>query len=609
MQTTPSNHDRAGLIWAWACVLGPVAVSSVTAVKPLIALAALVPVAGLLAWLRDHREMALGGLAGHPLTPWCGLWLAASACGGAVGLVRGNDLVLLAGQLLPVLTFTAAFVAAGPLLARLGPVRWPLLLAAMGVILGLPGIIREAGWVVGLVDDELVRFLDPSALVCATALVLVVGLVLRERPAVAIGVAPGLAVLVLLTFTRSFWLGTVVAVALAIGALAAAELGPGGARRLSRRGALIGAGATALIAAIALGAAIVTGAAGLVADRLESPAETAVDSSRVVRAFELEAAWEQVRRHPVFGIGAGGEYPTLSQVGDDLIVYDRSNFIHNAYLYLPLKFGLVGLMAAFALLFGLGWAVARGLRTAYRSGSAWDAAHAATFAGLCVASVTAPILVDPVYAGLAGAIARMAATADAPRMTRSRRSHARSAGLVVGAAVLLGGGVAIVVAAGGDADPAAPTEARLPRLAAAQAKAGGRLVTDGEIAAAGHATPSGALLGYWQLVQLGAADRAVRARLDPSAVVDAARFGRRLRRVRHLFTAAKPYVVDERHDAEGARVLTLIGADGLRRSRARPGDPYSFPMVRAADGWRLADDAFVEAKYRVEVGAPARRRP
>lgn len=599
-RTNPSGRRDPGLAWAWACILGPVAVSSVTSIKPLIALAALVPVAGLLTWLGRHRQMVCNGLGGHPLTPWCVLWLVASAFGGAVGLARGNDLVLLTGQLLPALTFAAAFVAAGPLLAQLGPVRWPLTLAALGVVLGLPGIIHEAGWVFGFVDAELVRFLDPSALVCVTALVLVAGLVLRERPGLGLAVALGLAVLVLLTFTRSYWLGAVVAILLLIATQAVARVGPAATGRPTRRRALMVAGIMGIIAVAAVGTAIVTGAAGLVADRLEGPAESAIDSSQVVRVFELRAAWEQVRQHPVSGLGAGGEYPTLSQVGDDLIVYGRSNFIHNAYLYLPLKFGLVGFMAALALLFGLGWAVARGLRVAYQSGSVWDATHAATFAGLCVASVTAPILVDPVYAGMAGAIARMAAT-DSSRMTRPR-SHARTAGLAT-AAVLLGGGTAIALAVRGDTTPVDPSKAPLLELAAAQAASDGPLVTDREVAAAGSATPSGVLLRLWQLVQSGSAEREIRALFAPSVRVDETQLKRQLRPVRYLLNSSKPYVVDEQRDGDVARVLTLISTERLKTDRADPGDPYSFRMARTADEWRLADNAFVEAKYRAELAA------
>ena len=360
---------HSAVAWAWACILGPVAASSITTAKPLIALAALAPVAGLLVWVRSHSDVAFNGLERHPLAPWCALWLAASAIGGVIGLARGNDLILLTGQLVPAITFAAGFVAAGPLLAQLGPIRWPLMLAGFGVVLGLPGIVREAAWVFGFVDENLVRFLDKSALVCVAACVLVVGLVLPQRPAMGLGVALGLGVLVLLTFTRSYWLGATVALLLVMFALAMAELGPGGARRLSRRRVLRAVGTLGIVAAASVAVAVATGAPALVADRLHSGADTVVDSSRIVRVFELRAAWEQVRLRPLTGLGAGGEYPTLAQVGDELFVYGRSNYIHNAYLYLPLKFGSAGFMAGLALLFGLVWAIARGVRTAYRTGS------------------------------------------------------------------------------------------------------------------------------------------------------------------------------------------------------------------------------------------------
>ncbi len=600
------------LACAWACVLGPVAVSSITTIKPAIALAALAPVAGLLAWVRSHSGVALHGLAGHPLSPWCGLWLVASAVGGVIGLARGNDLTLLAGQLVPAATFAAGFLAAGPLLAKLGPLRWPLLLSGLGVILGLPGIIHEAAWVFGFVDENLIRFLDKSALVCVIAFILVVGLVLRRRPALGSAVALGLGVLVLLTFTRSYWLGAAAAVLLLLPALAAAELGPGGAGRPSRRRVLQALATIGLVAIAAAGVAVATGAPDLIAARLESRDASLLDSSRIVRVFELKAAWEQVQLHPLTGIGAGGEYPTLAQFGTDLIVYGPSNFIHNAYLYLPLKFGVTGFIAGFALLFGVLLAIARGVRTAYRTGSSWDASHAAAFAGLCAASITAPILLDPVYAGMAGAIARMAVTADSPPMTKPPLRQARTTLLVAGAAALLGGGIAIGLTLGkdGDATVAAQTPpAPLTALAAAQGASDGPFVTHPEVAAAGKATPSRLVLRYWQFVQFRATLPEIRELFAPSVSLDQPTFTSQLNDVRSLFALSKPYIIDEQRDGSVARVFTLISSDGLKRSRSGTGEPFIFRTVRTARGWRLADNAFVEAKSSAEVEARRRGQP
>ena len=184
---------------------------------------------------------------------------------------------------------------------------------------------------------------------------------------------------------------------------------------------------------------------------------------------------------------------------------------------------------------------------------------------------------------------------------------------MAGAAVLLGGGIGIGLALGRDPDATDaarnPAQAPLTALAAAQAKSGGPFVTSPEIEAAGRATPSHVVLRFWQLVQFGAAVPEIRTLFAPAVALDEAAFRRQLRAVRYLFAASKPYVVDEQRDGRIGRVFTLISTDGLRRSRGGTEEPFVFRTVKTGSGWRLADNAFVDAKHRAELGARPRGRP
>jgi O-antigen ligase len=126
-----------------------------------------------------------------------------------------------------------------------------------------------------------------------------------------------------------------------------------------------------------------------------------------------------IRQHPFLGIGAGGTYPSLSQIGTSSIVFGRTNFIHDAYVYFALKFGATGLAAVAALLVGLAASLGRAIAEA-RRGQIEHAGFPAAFLGLCLLSITAPNLVDPHYSLLAGLLAYLAGahrTHDAPPTT------------------------------------------------------------------------------------------------------------------------------------------------------------------------------------------------
>ena len=612
--THAAGARRVAPLAAFVAILAPTAMSVATQSKVMVGAACLLALLPLAAWGRANRRQVLAGLDRHPLTAWCLLWVLASAAGALVGLLRGNDAVLIAGQLAPSIAFAACFLAAAPMLSALPRARWPLLLACAGVVLGLGGLADEVRWIVGSIDEPLVRFIDKSALVCSLALVLVVGITLRERPFVGGAVAVALAAIVVLTFTRSYWLGVAVAIALLIPAFLAARFGSGPrGRPLPGRTRAIAAGcAVALVVASAV-VLTQTRAGDVINDRIAGGPGAGLDLSRVVRQFESRAALEAIAAHPVAGIGAGGRYATLYLQGPDLLAYGRENFIHNAYLYLPLKYGALGLAAAAALLFGLVAALMNGWRTARRTRSSWDAAHAAAFAGLCVASLTAPNLLDPHYAGLAGVVARFAGdTARDTFAVRREGSPLRTPlATVLICCLLLGSGVSAGLAIGARAErddregTTEDPERGLTGLVAAQQRARGPFVAGSEIRAAGENSAAGVVLRFWQAVQFGAPTDVVTALFAPQAGVGAARLRREVRPIRYLFTRAKPQVVDVRREGPRTHVFTLVTSGGLDVDRRQPGEPVVFSVVRAAGQWKLADDAFVRAKYRAETaGSP-----
>jgi O-antigen ligase len=68
------------------------------------------------------------------------------------------------------------------------------------------------------------------------------------------------------------------------------------------------------------------------------------------RKLENKQAMNSIESHPFFGVGIGGEYKkTMSSRGSFL---NETTYIHNGYLYFPMKMGLIAALCPFALIFG-----------------------------------------------------------------------------------------------------------------------------------------------------------------------------------------------------------------------------------------------------------------
>lgn len=346
---------------------------------------------------RDLALFALLGLAavkgaaggGRRAIPWWGavgpllalVGLAAfSALNGV--LVHGAPLGLALRELRPFAYYLVAFVA----LAALGDRRqvvWLVVglflvadLVALVVVaqqaLGTQQVLFEqmyaAGWEVRTMGGTggvfgSARVVPPGHVFLTLMLVVAVALLPIARPGLvrallaAQALAFGLASL--LTYTRAQWLTLTIAVLVV---LAFTPL-PRQARAV-RRAAAVVAATVLLVAGIgfvapATGNAFLT----LVADRALSvadPNDTLTTDSLQWRAYENEEALATYASHPVLGIGLGASYREPSLVRSEVEQNDwgLTRFIHNAYLYLLVKMGLLGpaLFAWFALAFlGLGW--------------------------------------------------------------------------------------------------------------------------------------------------------------------------------------------------------------------------------------------------------------
>jgi hypothetical protein len=157
------------------------------------------------------------------------------------------------------------------------------------------------------------------------------------------------------TFGRGVWLAT------AVGLLFSAALHKGAK----------GVFSTALIAVVAV--SVCLSVAMLVKPRLgEAVMERALGIRAEVesggsfgwRALENRAAWNKIQDYPLTGVGLGGDYKqTTSSQGS---FANETSYIHNAYMYFPLKMGIHAALIPFLLML----AFARSAISAFReSGS------------------------------------------------------------------------------------------------------------------------------------------------------------------------------------------------------------------------------------------------
>jgi len=370
--------------------------------KAVTALAGAAAGGGLLVGtFRARRRLALtDALAGHPLLAFALLYAACAVYGLLWGLWRGNDVVLMAGQEWTAVLFLVGFALAGPLVAQTATERHWAIFVSVVALLCLPALAPVVRWV-GAADPGLVRFLEPVAFYAPVCTLLALGLVAPARRRAGVVLAAVLALVTLLTFTRSYWLGLAAGAAL-LGVLAVVRARRRGLVRLRRprRSELAWmAVAVALLAGLFAGTPI----GRFAVERGAQTRGNAGDLSVEVRALELEGALRQVAAAPASGVGSGGRYLALRQFEGERVFYGLTNFIHNAYLYFPLKFGVLG-FAALAALAGGGLAVLRRAPRSVRAGGMAAAAFPAAALAVLVLSVTAPNLVDPTYSLFAGVL-------------------------------------------------------------------------------------------------------------------------------------------------------------------------------------------------------------
>ncbi len=392
-------------------VLAPVAVALwLPAPQKLVTAVAGVAAGGglLVGMIRSRRALGLGqGLRGHPLLAFALLYAACAIYGLLWGLWRGNDPVLMAGQGWTAILFLVGFSLAGPLVASRATDRHWLWFTAAVALLCLPALAPLATWAGGTEQAGLVRFLQPAAFYAPVCMLLALTVVLPRRRRVGAALAALLALVTLLTFTRSYWLG------LAAGLLVLAALAVVGAHkrgiprpRLPRRSELAW---TAVAASLVVALVVGTPVASFAFQRGAQTRQDSGDLSVEVRTLELKGALRQVAATPVSGVGSGGQYVALRQVDSERVFFGPTNFIHNAYLYFPLKFGALGFAALMALAGGVMALLGQAARRV-RANGLGAAAFPCAAVALLALSLTAPNLVDPTYSLFAGVLLFLAGT-------------------------------------------------------------------------------------------------------------------------------------------------------------------------------------------------------
>jgi O-antigen ligase len=110
--------------------------------------------------------------------------------------------------------------------------------------------------------------------------------------------------------------------------------------------------------------------------------------------MENQAAMDRIERNPVFGVGLGGQYKqTASSEGHFGI---EGTYIHNGYLFFPLKMGLVATFIPLAFMIAFALTLRQGVqRHRADPDNGLVAALAGAFAVPCVASYTQPEWADP----------------------------------------------------------------------------------------------------------------------------------------------------------------------------------------------------------------------
>jgi hypothetical protein len=111
------------------------------------------------------------------------------------------------------------------------------------------------------------------------------------------------------------------------------------------------------------------------------------------------------------------------------------------------------------------------------------------------------------------------------------------------------------------------------------------------------------VLVWWRDLQLGLPPRRIVRDFAPGAIQDEARFERELRHLAYIFPQLKPELLDSSIRGGSAEVTAI-----LNRAAGAGGNPpgssgllQTFALVRTAQGWKLADDSFLQRRYDAEI--------
>ena len=166
------------------------------------------------------------------------------------------------------------------------------------------------------------------------------------RTATLVVASLGLAAL-LFTFQRGAWAALIAVAPLAIVLLPRGKRGTGLARFLP----IAGIGLAVVLGVNAMAATGATNPLTSAVERLESLGQYGEDKSNQYRVAEWTTAVQEIRRHPVTGIGLGSSIEFENPLQD--LAPEGVNFsqyyIHNSYIWMALKLGVIAALLFIAL--------------------------------------------------------------------------------------------------------------------------------------------------------------------------------------------------------------------------------------------------------------------
>jgi O-antigen ligase len=336
------------------------------------------------------------------------------------GFWIGNESSYVLGDLFQVLEFVIVFILATQmtadertlrqvltwtLLTMLLTITWQFYLFAQGRVADEAFFFYGGGPLVG----SLPRTIDFDSLMVFVVLLCLYPFVVRNRD--RMGLLAILAYVVanlILSFARGIWIGALAAVVVSVWLLKGAVR-----RKLLRISLLLALGVACMAGIWRLSTG---GSAVSLMDLMRTRYEyTFVEveewrtgySNEPRRLGEIEAIIPQVLKSPVLGKGLGGTYHVVEPNDFGIPVVTKEHFIHNLYLSVAFRMGLIGL-AVLVWIFFLYFRDARKTVNLLPDGlaKALAAGFASSLAGMVAVSMTSPTLLNhPTAAFAAGLMA------------------------------------------------------------------------------------------------------------------------------------------------------------------------------------------------------------